>query len=176
MLRYGRIVIVSISRSRGLKFGTLLDDFVQFQQFEAFMVRCDGIDANCSDFKVNTIHRHRWHELGMIAGISYCSWHNELKRKSILDELAVIWLFITLSCSVISVMIRCWNSWAHLGGRSFGEKFSCAKSSDAGEWLLDGCRGGSLLRLIWGCGTCESLLLAGDWAALAYDKLAAVDR
>ena len=43
----------------------------------------------------------------MIAGVSYCSWHNELKRKSILDELAVIWLFITLSCSVISVMIRC---------------------------------------------------------------------
>ena len=27
MLRYGRIVIVSIYRSRGLKFGTLLDDF-----------------------------------------------------------------------------------------------------------------------------------------------------
>ena len=69
----------------------------------------------------------------MIAGISYCSCHTELKRKSILDELAFIWLFITLSCSMISVMIRFWNSWAHLGGRPFGEKFSCAKSSDAGE-------------------------------------------
>ena len=55
MLRYGRIVIVPILRSRGLKFGTLLDDFVEFQQFEALMVRCDGIDVNCSDFEVNTI-------------------------------------------------------------------------------------------------------------------------
>ena len=69
----------------------------------------------------------------MIARVSYCSRHNELKRKSMLDELAVICLFITLSCSVISVMIRCWNSWGHLEGRSFGEKFSCAKLSDAGE-------------------------------------------
>ena len=176
MFRYGRVVIVSILRSRGLKFGMLLDDFVEFQQFEAFMVRCDGIDVHCSDFEVNTIHRRRWHELGMIAGVSYCSWHNELKIKSILDELAVIWLLITLSCSVISVMIRCWNSWVYAGGRSFGEKFSCATSSDAVEWLLDECRGEPLLRLIWGCGTCEILILAGDWAALAYDKLAVVDR
>ena len=115
MLRYGRIVIVSILKSRGLKFETRLDDFVEFQQFEAFMVRCDGIDTNCSDCEVNTIHRRRCHELGMIAGVRYCSWHNELKRKSILDELAVIWLLITLSCSMISIMIRCWNSWAHAG-------------------------------------------------------------
>ena len=59
ILRYGRIVIVFILRSRGLKFGTLLDDFVEFQQFEAFMVIFDGIDVNCSDFEVNTIHRRR---------------------------------------------------------------------------------------------------------------------
>ena len=82
----------------------------EFQQFEAFMIRYDGIDVNCSDFEVNTIHRRRSHGLGMIAEVSYCSWHNELKRKSILAELAVIWLFITLSFSVITVMIRCWNS------------------------------------------------------------------
>ena len=68
----------------------------------------------------------------------------------------------------------------HAGTKNFngmivylGEKFPCVMSSDPGEWLLDGCRGGLLLRLIWGCGTCENLILAGDWAALAYDRKAA---